>query len=166
MKNEELSRGQFLKQMGLSTKALMAFYCMGAISACSTEDPEPIDNTPDGNTGNEEKGFTGTTTGSSINFTVDLTHKDFSKLKTDGEYAYVADIIIANTGNGFLALSKKCTHQGTTIEYRSGSKDFRCPNHGSEFSQDGSVTKSPASSPLTTFTTTLSADSNSLTVKA
>lgn len=165
---KEVSRGQFLKQLGMSSKALMAFYCMGTLAACSSEeDPAPQNNNDKDDEPAADSGISGTSTGSSIDFNLDLTNSDFSKLKTDGEFAYAGDVIIANVGNeAYVALSKACTHQGTTIVYRSGSMDFRCPNHGSEFSTDGSVTKSPAGSSLTVFTTNLSADKNTLTVKA
>ncbi|MFT7250111.1 MAG: cytochrome b6-f complex iron-sulfur subunit [Arcticibacterium sp.] len=110
-------------------------------------------------------GITGSTSGTDIKFTVDLTNGDFSKLKTDGEFAYAGDIIIANIGNGaFLALAKSCTHQGTTVIFRKESNDFMCPNHGSEFASDGSVTQAPASSGLKSYTVTLSADKNTLDV--
>ncbi|MFT4735296.1 MAG: cytochrome b6-f complex iron-sulfur subunit [Arcticibacterium sp.] len=163
--NKELSRGQFLKQMGMSSKALMAFYCMGAISACTKEDGAvPIIGAP-GVDPVDTTGISGSTSGTDIKFTVDLTNGDFSKLKTDGEFAYAGDIIIANIGNGaFLALAKSCTHQGTTVIFRKESNDFMCPNHGSEFASDGSVTQAPASSGLKSYTVTLSADKNTLDV--
>jgi len=162
MQKSELSRGQFLKQMGMSSKALMAFYCMGALASCSKEEiPGPVKQEDD--TSNTT-GIDGSSTGT-INFKLSLTHPDYAKLKTDGQFAYAGDVIIANVGSEtYIALSKKCTHQGTTIEYRKDNKDFRCPNHGSEFSTGGAVTKSPAGSPLTVFITTLSADKNTLTV--
>ena len=165
MQNKELSRGQFLKQMGMSSKALMAFYCMGAISACTKEDgAAPIIETPGGDPV-DNSGITGSASGTDIKFTVDLTNGNFSKLKTDGEFAYAGDIIIANIGNGaFLALAKNCTHEGTKVTFRKKSNDFRCPNHGSEFASDGSVTQAPASSGLKSYTVTLSADKNTLNV--
>ncbi|MGR3810156.1 QcrA and Rieske domain-containing protein [Jiulongibacter sp. NS-SX5] len=172
MIKEDISRAKFIKQLGLSSKALMAFYCLGGLSACTTEDtPEPNTNTNNNqnqgtNQDNEDSGIEGTTTGASIDFTLDLTHSDFSKLKTAGEFVYVSDIIIANSSSGMVALSKKCTHQGTTIEFRSGTNDFLCPNHQSQFALDGSVTKSPAANPLKVYTTSLSEDGNLLQVKS
>ncbi len=165
MQDKELSRGQFLKQMGMSSKALMAFYCMGAISACSKEDdPAPIKETPEEDPAGNS-GITGSASGNDIKFTLDLTNADFSKLKTDGEFAYAGDVIIANIGNeAFVALAKNCTHQGTVITFRKDSNDFRCPNHGSEFASDGSVTQDPASNGLKKYTVTLSADKNTLDV--
>lgn len=162
----QVSRGQFLKQMGMSTKALMGFYCMGALASCTTDD-DPVPAKKDDPSPGGASGIDGTTSGSSINFKLDLTNANFSKLKTDGEFVYAGDVIIANVGNqNYIALSKMCTHQGTSVVFRKGSQDFRCPNHGSEFSSSGAVTKSPAGRSLTVFTTTLSADKNTLTVAA
>ncbi|WP_229201202.1 QcrA and Rieske domain-containing protein [Arcticibacterium luteifluviistationis] len=76
-------------------------------------------------------------------------------------------MIIANVGSGsYIALSKKCPHQGTSVEYRPDNNDFRCPNHGSEFATSGAVTKSPATSGLTVFKAVLSTDKNTLTVSS
>jgi cytochrome b6-f complex iron-sulfur subunit len=79
---DKMKRGQFLKSLGLSTSTLMAFYCLGTtMTACGSkdDDPDPVDPNPGGGTG-----VTGTTTGSAINFTVDLTKN--TSLKTAGEY--------------------------------------------------------------------------------
>ncbi len=164
MKAEEINRGQFLKNLGLSTKALMAFYCLGTVTACSTDD----DPTPSGSTGNTggntDTGITGTSTGNSINFTINLSNTTYSKLKTAGEFAIIGDVIIANASGIFVALSKKCTHQGTTIEYRKDQGDFKCPNHGSEYTLSGVVQKGPTTTDLKMYKTALSADKNSLII--
>lgn len=155
MENSQLSRGQFLKQLGLSSGALMAFYCLGTVTACtsSDEDPAPSGTT---NTGN---------TSSKVDFTLDLTTNDFSKLKTEGNYVYKDKIIVANIkGGSFVALSKACTHEGTDVQYRLSQNDFFCPNHGSEFSTSGAVEKSPASKALTLYKTELDATGNKLRV--
>jgi len=169
---ENVSRGQFLRSLGMSSSALMAFYCMGTLTSCSSDDPDPMTtggNTGNtgGNGGNTSSGVTGTTAGSNINFTVDLTSENYKKLKTEGEFSIIGDIIVvAAPNNRFVALSKACTHQGTTVQFRKASNDIWCSNHGSEFNLDGTVKKSPAASPLTVFQTTLSQDGNTLTVKA
>ncbi|MPR34085.1 QcrA and Rieske domain-containing protein [Salmonirosea aquatica] len=160
-----VSRGEFLRSLGMSSSALMAFYCMGTLTACSSKDDDP---TPGGNTGgNNTNAVTGTTTGSNIDFTIDLTAYKEKNLKTEGEFAVIGDaIVIALSNQKYVALSKKCTHEGFTVGYRKAENDIRCANHGSEFKLDGSVQMGPAASPLTVFKTTLSADGNSLTVKA
>ena len=160
---QNLTRGQFMKQLGLSSKALMAFYCLGAVSACSKDEtPDPINN--NNNNNNTSTGITGTTTGTSINFTLDLTNANFAKLLTEGEFAIVGDVIVANAKGNFVALSKSCTHAGTAIQYRKDNNDFRCPNHGSEFSLNGTVTKAPAVDSLKSYSAVLATDKKSLKV--
>lgn len=127
----EISRGQFLKQLGLSSATLMAFYCMGTgLSACSkADDPAPVN--PGG--GNSSK----------IDFTLDLTTNDFKELKNDGGFAIKDSIIIANVAGKYAAISKACSHEGTTIAFRAANADFRCPNHGAVYATDGVVKIGP-----------------------
>lgn len=156
-----MKRGEFLKSLGLSTSALMAFYCLGTtMTACgSSTDPEPE---PE-----PSSGLSGTTTGSGVNFTVDLTHSSYSSLKTAGNYKIIGDVLVAFTNaNSYAALSKTCTHQGSELKYRKDLNDIYCDNHFSEFSLTGAVEQGPAATPLKAFKTSLSADGNTLTVTA
>jgi cytochrome b6-f complex iron-sulfur subunit len=162
MEIEKQSRSQFLKTLGLSSKALMAIYCLGAVSACSKDEDKVDPNT--NNTGNTATGITGTTSGTTIDFTIDLKSTNYSKLTTNGEFAVIGDVIVANTGGTYVALSKSCTHQGTAVVYRKDQKDFYCSNHGSEFGVDGSVEKSPATSALKVYKTNLDAAASTLKV--
>ena len=145
---DSMKRGEFLRSLGLSTAALMSFYCLGTtLTACSgsSVDPTPaIDTT---------------------NFTLDLTSSSTSSLKTEGGYIYQDTVIVARvTGGGYVALSKACTHEGTNVQYRLTQNDFYCSNHGSEFSTSGLVQVGPATKSLTVYKTTLSAGGNSLQV--
>lgn len=161
-----MNRGEFLRSLGLSTSTLMAFYCLGTtMTACGSKDDDPAPGTDPGtNTGT---GITGTTTGSAINFTVDMTNATYTKLKTNGGSEKIGDVIVARTNAGtYVALAKACTHEGTAINFRAAQNDFLCPNHGSEFSTTGAVEQGPATSPLKTYTVTVSTDGNTLTVKA
>jgi cytochrome b6-f complex iron-sulfur subunit len=160
-KEEGMKRGEFLKSLGLSTSALMAFYCLGTtMTACgSSTDPEPE---PEPSTG-----LSGTTTGSGVNFTVDLTHPTYSSLKTAGNYKIIGDVLVAFTNaNSYAALSKICTHQGAEVQYRKDQNDIYCSSHTSEFTLSGAVKKDPATTPLKAYKTSLSADGNTLTVTA
>ncbi|MER0438011.1 Rieske 2Fe-2S domain-containing protein [Emticicia sp. W12TSBA100-4] len=166
METSQLSRGQFLKQLGMSSAALMSFYCLGTgLTSCSSSSDDPTPSPTTGGGTNTNSGVTGTTSGA-IDFTIDLTNSNFVKLKTEGEFTYVGDIIIANAKGTFVALSKVCTHQGTTINYRSGTNDFLCPNHGSQFKTDGTVSKDPATKALAVYKTELLNSGNSLKIKA
>jgi cytochrome b6-f complex iron-sulfur subunit len=165
MELNKQSRGQFLKTLGLSTKALMAFYCIGAVSACSTEEETVTPgNTNTGNTGTTSSGLTGTTTGTSIDFTIDLKNASYSKLTTAGEFAIIGDTLVANVSGNYIAVSKACTHQGTTLAFRKAEGDLWCSNHGSEFKTDGTVEKSPATTALKTYKATFNATANTLKV--
>lgn len=72
-----------------------------------------------------------------------LTHKDL-------EY----DIAVILLPNGlYKALEMKCTHQPNPVILTNDK--FQCPTHGSSFSLDGSVLKSPASQSLKSFKTSI-----------
>lgn len=161
------TRGAFLKNLGLSTSALMAFYCLGTTTmSCGSKDEDPL---PGGSGGVNGGGITGTTTGSSINFTIDLSHSTQSALKTVGAFKIIGDVLVAHTTDDrYVALSKNCTHEGNTLAYRGSSNDLFCSNHGSEFTTAGAVKKGPDTgdtiSSLRTFSTSLSGEA--LTVKS
>ncbi|WP_293682672.1 MULTISPECIES: ubiquinol-cytochrome c reductase iron-sulfur subunit [unclassified Spirosoma] len=164
---ETMKRGEFLRSLGLSTGALMAFYCMGTgLTACSKSDssdptPTPTPTPVAGVTGNAD------TSKGAISFTIDLTNSNYSKLKTSGQYAIIGSLIVAKSKSGsFIALSKTCTHEGTEVKYRAAQDDIYCDNHGSEYSLTGAVDVGPATKPLTQYKTSLSADGNTLTVTA
>jgi cytochrome b6-f complex iron-sulfur subunit len=162
MEMNKQSRGQFLKTLGLSSKALMAFYCLGAVSACSKEDETVTPST--GGTDNTATGITGTTSGASVDYTIDLKNASYSKLTTAGEFVVIGDTLVANAGGTYIAVSKTCTHQGTTLAYRKAEGDIWCSNHGSEFKTDGSVEKSPATTALKTYKATFDAAANTLKI--
>jgi cytochrome b6-f complex iron-sulfur subunit len=162
-----MKRGDFLRGLGLSTSTLMAYWCLGTtMTACgSSDDPTPNPD-PDPNPGTGT-GISGTTTGTAINFTVDMTNSNTSKLKTNGNYIITGDVLVARTTAGsYVALSKICTHEGNPVAYRSSSNDIFCQSHGSTFSIAGAVTNGPAAVSLKTYTVTVSTDGNTLTVKA
>ncbi|GAA4413792.1 Rieske (2Fe-2S) protein [Nibrella viscosa] len=144
--NESISRLAFLKQLGLSGSALLAFYCAGTLMSCSKSDMdvEPLD---------------------ANGITLDLTTPAYASLKTIGSYTYSGNILVARIKNGsYIALSKKCTHEGSTVQYIASSDSINCPNHGARFSTTGAVTQGPATRSLTQYKTTVSADGNSLLI--
>jgi cytochrome b6-f complex iron-sulfur subunit len=165
---DQMKRGEFLRSLGMSSAALMAFYCMGTgLTACSSKSDDPSPGTGTGTT--PTTGITGNanTSAGAINFTLDLNDSNFSKLKTAGQYVLVGSLIVAKIANGsFVALSKACTHEGSDVQYRVTQNDFYCNNHGSEFSTTGAVEVGPATRALTQYKTALSTDGNSLTVTA
>lgn len=157
-----ISRSEFLRSLGLSSAALMSIYCLGTLTACSgsKDDPAPTNpGTSTGLTGNAD------TSQGAINFSLDLTATTYATLKTEGNAVVVGSLIVARAkGNKLVALSKACTHQGTTVEYRLNEDDFYCTSHGSRFADDGTVKNGPATAALKLYTTALSADGNTLKV--
>ena len=162
---DQMKRGEFLRSLGMSSAALMAFYCMGTtLTSCSKSNDDPAPATPTPSTG-----ITGNADASkgTVNFTLDLTDTNFSKLKTAGQYALIGSLIVAKAKNGSLiALSKTCTHEGNEVLYRPATDDIFCPSHFSEFTTAGAVKVGPAVRALTQYKTALSTDGNSLTVTA
>ncbi len=88
------------------------------------------------------------------NITLDLTLPENSTLNNSGGSKIVQSILIANTGNGFIALSSICTHQGCTVGYNGTANKIQCPCHGSEYSTAGSVLVGPAPLPLQSYPVT------------
>lgn len=151
---KNVSRGEFLRGLGLSSAALMAFYCMGTLTSCTSnkaDDPTPNPNpNPNPNPGS-----------TTVDFTVDLT----AELKANGDFIYKGNVIVIRAKNGsFIALSKVCTHEGTTVDYRKINDDILCPNHGSGFSLTGAVTTGPATLPLKVYKTELKNSNTQLRV--
>ncbi len=122
-----INRLEFLRQLGLSGSALVAFYCAGALSSCSKNSLTPA-------------------APLTSNITLDLTSATYSGLTTIGGYAYSGSILVAHIKDGsYIALSKVCTHEGSTVQYVAISNNVYCPNHGARFNTTGAVTQGPAS---------------------
>lgn len=124
---EPIKRSEFLRSLGLSSAALMAFYCMGTLTSCSkgSDDPDP----------------TPTPTGK-VDFTIDLNSSTYADLKNAAKkFVYKDDVLIAQIKTGdYIALSKICTHLGNLVTYRPTVDDFFCPSHRSVFDATGKVT--------------------------
>ncbi len=121
-----ISRKDFLMNLGIGGSALVAI-----LTSCTNSSVSPAN--------------PGTST-------FDLTN---TLLKIN-DYVYSGSIIIArisagNTPTSFVAISKACTHEGTTVTYK-GNGVFYCSNHGAEFNNSGTVTKGPANRNLTKYT--------------
>ena len=146
-----MTRAEFIRSLGLSSGALMAVYCLGGLTACSKEEPDPNPAKP----------------GDKLDLSLDLNSSTYSKLQTNGQFAIVPDpgIIVARKNDGtFVAVSKNCTHQGQELTYQSASDRFNCPLHGSNFSTTGAVLNGPATSALKQYKTELNSAGTTLRV--
>jgi cytochrome b6-f complex iron-sulfur subunit len=137
-----MDRKEFLSLLGLSVGGAVVVSCL---HSC-TKDSSVTPGGSGGNTGGSTK----------VDFTLDLADQSNAALNTNGGFLVKNDVIVAKTTSGvFIAVAAACPHQGTTITYQGNNQQFRCPNHGSTFSETGSVTMGPASSALKQYKTEL-----------
>lgn len=116
----------------IAAGSVTLFVAPAVLSSCGKDDPDPDPNpNPDPDV-----------------LTIDLNDAKYSNLGAAGGSYIEANIIIFNTGDGFLALSSVCTHQGCAVSYSHSNGNLPCPCHGSIFSTTGSVLEGPADSPL------------------
>jgi len=78
-------------------------------------------------------------------------------------------IAVKRTGTTtFLALSTTCTHEGTHLDIVNNALSFECPNHGSQFDSNGTVTRQPSAAGsatnLPTYTSTYDVTTDILTI--
>jgi len=141
-----MNRRELIRNVAAGTVTL--FVVPAYITSCEKDDPDPDDdNNPDDDV-----------------LSIDLTDSKYSSLSAAGGSYVENDIIIINTGDGFIALSSVCTHKGCQVSYDHGSGNLPCPCHGSIFSSAGSVLNGPASSPLKTYPVAQEGDVLSITL--
>lgn len=148
-----ISRADFMKKAGLSIGGILLLNCLQSCAPEADVIPAPGTGSGSGN----------------LDFTLDLNQAGNASLRNAGGFLVVAAqrvIVVRLANNNFLAVQSNCTHQGTTITYRSSSNDFFCPNHGSVFSTTGAVVTGPASSPLRVYKFSFDVTANSLRVFA
>jgi len=133
-----MNRRELLKNIASGSVTL--FIAPAVITSCAKDDPDPDPNPNPGT------------------LTIDLTNSKYSSLVPEGGSIVEEGIIIFNTGDGFVALSSVCTHQGCRVAYDHGDGNLPCPCHGSVFSTTGSVLEGPADSPLKKFEITQEGD--------
>ncbi len=139
-----MERNKFFSTLGISAGML---FLAPMMSSCS----KSLDNstpTPGGNT-------------SAVDFTLDLTSSAYAMLNSNGGSVVKDNIIIARTSSGaYVAVTSICSHaQYNPISFESAASRFHCPNHGSNFSTDGSVINGPALKALTKYNTQLTGTS-------
>jgi cytochrome b6-f complex iron-sulfur subunit len=126
-----MDRKEFLTALGYSSGALIFAACLGG---CKKTDTTFVANQP------------------VVDFTLDLTKSENAALNTNGGYIYANGVIVAKTAAGaIIAVSQECTHQGTSVQYKSNTNEFYCPNHGANFSITGTVVNGPSNGGLKSY---------------
>ena len=124
-----MNRRELIRNIAAGTTTI--FVLPSIITSCAEDLPDPDNNNNPDNM-----------------ITIDLTNNKYTSLGSAGGSYVEGNIIIFNTGDGFLALSSVCTHQSCQVSYDHGSNNLPCPCHGSVFSTTGAVVNGPADSPL------------------
>jgi cytochrome b6-f complex iron-sulfur subunit len=135
-----MNRRDLLRNIAAGSVTL--FVVPAAFTSCAKDDPEPdVDPNADPNA-----------------LTIDLSDDKYSSLIPDGGFYIEQNVIVINTGDGFIALSSVCTHQGCRVSYNHDNGNLPCPCHNSVFSTTGSVLEGPAGSPLKKYDLTQDGD--------
>ena len=92
---------------------------------------------------------------------------DYASLSSVGGVALVtvsgAPLAIVRTGtSSFVALSRRCPHQGTTVN--AISSGFLCPNHGAQFDTTGRWVGGERTSNMTSYSTSYNASTGIITI--
>ena len=160
------SRRNFIKQATTLTiiggSAFILEACGGGGSSPTSSD----DGTGGGSGGN---GNGGGDTGYNYDATTGTITIDISKihttLQTVGTGIALAPsitfddrgiIVLRTSTQSVRALSRRCTHQGNTVNIDSANNNLLCPSHDSVFDFNGNVVSGPATSSLTQYSASLS----------
>ena len=65
-------------------------------------------------------------------------------------------IVLRTSTQSVRALSRRCTHQGNTVNIDSANNNLLCPSHDSVFDFNGNVVSGPATSSLTQYSASFS----------
>ena len=138
-----MTRKDFFAKVGFGAAMVLVPACIAGLeTSCSKDNAATGGTTPSG--GGVPISFP---------FTVDVSS---GSLATAGGFMVTNGVVIARTLAGdFIAVAAACTHQGTNVNYVASTNNFKCPNHGSQFSSGGVVQVGPAASNLKQYQTAL-----------
>lgn len=74
-----------------------------------------------------------------------------SKTIKMGEFVVEPKFIVFHAKEDLIAVSRKCTHLGCTLNYDAAQKKFICPCHQSQFDWNGKYISGPAKKNLPIF---------------
>ena len=140
----------------------------GGGSPTGPEDNNDGDNGGGDNGGGDNGGGSGGDTGYNYDpatgtITIDIS-KIYTTLQTVGFGIMLASnitfddrgiIVLRTSGNSVKALSRRCTHQGQTVNIDAANNNLLCPSHDSVFDFNGNVISGPASSSLAQYSASI-----------
>jgi cytochrome b6-f complex iron-sulfur subunit len=101
-----------------------------------------------------------------LDLTIQLDDVRYKDLLKQGFYVVVENrVVVAHVQpNQYIAVSPKCTHEGTTLTYQASSKTFYCGLDQSRYDLTGKVLNGPATKALTVYNVANDQKSNSLRI--
>lgn len=149
-----MKREEFLNKLGISLVTICAGSCL---AACGKSDS----GSPSNNTGVPPV----TPPPAGTSFTIDLNNelKNVGESKTSNGIILVR-ITTGNATSAFTAVQVACPHEGTSVGYSINQARFICPNHGSQFTNSGTLLNGPATSNLKPYAITLTGTTLTVTV--
>ena len=140
-----MERKQFLKSLGAGAAFALTFPCL---HGCSSDGGEEL---IDGDIVEEPTG---------IDFRIDLTTEEASKLSENGGFILKNLVVIAKNANGeFVAVSQICAHQGyDQVRYNMEQENFYCNVHGAKYSQRGLPVNTVTNNSLKVYNVELTAN--------
>ena len=170
-KDVDSSKRDFIKRATAITviggTAFILEACGGGGSPTGPEDNNGGDN-GGGSGGGDNGGGSGGDTGYNYDpatgtITIDIS-KIHTTLQTVGSGIMLASnitfddrgiIVLRTSGNSVRALSRRCTHQGQTVNIDAANNNLLCPSHDSVFDFNGNVISGPASSSLAQYSASI-----------
>ncbi len=129
-----MDRHEFLRLVGTGVGSILLLGCATGCAGATNPDPAAASQA---------------NTARKIDFSLNLNDKANEGLKTKGGYVVVNDVIVAQTKDGlYIAVSAKCTHEGTLLVYKPVENQFYCPLDLSRFDPKGRVAVGPATQGL------------------
>ena len=140
-----MNRGAFFRLLGIS---------MGTLTLANTL------------SGCESKANDVEAASDALDLTIQLDDARYADLLKKGFYVVVNNrVIVANIQpNQYVAVSPKCTHEGTTLVYQANTNSFYCALDGSRYDLTGRPINGPATQALTVYKVSNDQKSNSLRI--
>ncbi|CAG4992515.1 hypothetical protein DYBT9275_00978 [Dyadobacter sp. CECT 9275] len=137
-----VSRHDFLRQLGFAGSALAAVYFAGTLESCTNDRVSPEPN----------------------NLTLNLNDAANAALKKNGGYVIREGVVIARSNTGaYIAATLTCSHEGKNeITYQTD--HFYCTAHGAKYDNTGKGLNSEGKKGIRVYTTSLT--DNILTITA